>query len=112
MISYLALCLALAAVGIALRAAWIASHTRMNRAVIEMQRRTEEFASTLETLAVEVKRARMREHARQMTKDRVAKRAAEKDQDEAPDPYREPEKWKSWMSRQMTRRPANGSDDE
>lgn len=83
----------------------------MNRALLEMQRRTEEFAATLEMLAVEVKRARMREHARQMTKDRVAKRAKE-DQDEAPDPYREPEKWKSWMMRQNTRRPMNGSDDE
>lgn len=73
----------------------------MNRALLEMQRRTEEFAATLEMLAVEVKRARMREHARQMTKDRVAKRAAAAETEE-PDAYRDPERWKSWAAKHLT----------
>lgn len=109
---WLPLVLSLAALVLAGRAAWLASRTRLNRAVMDMQKRTEEFAQTLEMLAVEVKRARMREHARQMTKDRVAKRA--KESEDAPDPYREPEKWKSWMSRQGTRQMFNntGGNDE
>lgn len=110
MIPYLALFVACMALVIAGRATWIASGTRMNRALLECQKRMEELTRTVEDLAIEQRRARLREHARQMTKDRVAKRA--KDQDEAPDPYREPEKWKSWMMRQNTRRPINGSDDE
>lgn len=102
LVALLALCAALAGW-------WTSSRTRINRALLECQRRMEEVNRLVEDLAIEQRRARMREHARQMTKDRVAKRAREHE-DEAPDPYREPEKWKSWMSRQMTRRNGNGEE--